>query len=98
MSDEGRNKSTQGWADEIVMDAIELADTTLKPVQLSDDIRVHSKHGTYRLTPQPTITAYQSLRITMLLFVVANARVCFAIDDVFKSVLDETAEHWTRIE
>lgn len=74
-----------------------LVDVKLEPMQLSIDMRFHSKHGSYQLTPQPTITAYQAMRITMLLFCV-SASHGLAIDDAWKATHDETAEHWTKQE
>ena len=84
---------TQGLEVQAIMDAM----VKVEPVQLSTEIRITSNHVTYRLTPLPTITAYQSLRITILMFVVATSQDG-AIDDAWQATYSETAEHWTRIE
>ena len=74
----------------------EVRDVKISLAQVSDNITVQVASGTYLLTPQKTMTGYQSLRIAMLMTILSAQRSWLPCDDLFESIHTETAEHWQK--
>jgi hypothetical protein len=67
------------------------------PQQISLNVRVYVKDGVYTLKPQPSMTAYQAMRITVFLFCIQSAgKGLWRYDAAFAEVYAETKEHWKK--
>ena len=79
-------------------ETIEVSDVKISIAQVTDSVTVQVASGRYSLTPQKTMTGYQSLRIATLLTILSNQRSWLPCDDLFAKVYAETAEHWTKLD
>jgi len=79
-------------------DKITASRAWVTPPQLSLDVWLTTKDGRYTLKPKPSMTGYQAMRITVLLFCVQNASQAglWRHDDAFAEVYAETKEHWEK--